>query len=234
MSIATGRPQTIPTATKSPQTIATATRSPQTFPTVTRSPQTFPTATIFPEFSSDHPYCQNMSSDYPYYHKQSSNLPYCHKISSDHPYCQKMSSDYPYYHKKSSNHRILLQQEVLKPLNPTATRSPQTIPTSTSQTSYFHMKSSHLINENYLWNITTALPDLNLPYDKYYRQLRQNSGKYSARACRPACRSPPQLYHPFVDPICSFVTSQLKAARKHTSQPDYLKILSQLVHELAG
>ncbi len=47
-------------------------------------------------------------------------------------------------------------------------------------------------------------------------------------------RSPPWLYHLFVDPICSFVTSQLKIARKHTSQPDYLRIFSQLVHELAG
>ncbi len=47
-------------------------------------------------------------------------------------------------------------------------------------------------------------------------------------------RSPPWLYHLFVHPICSFVTSQLKEARKHTSQPDYLRIFSQLVHELAG
>ncbi len=30
-------------------------------------------------------------------------------------------------------------------------------------------------------------------------------------------RSPPWLHHPFVDPICSFVTSQLKVARKHIS-----------------
>ncbi len=47
-------------------------------------------------------------------------------------------------------------------------------------------------------------------------------------------RSPSWLYHPFVDPICSVVTSQLKVARKHTSQPDYLRIFSQLDHELAG
>ncbi len=47
-------------------------------------------------------------------------------------------------------------------------------------------------------------------------------------------RSPPWLYHPFVDPICSFVTSQLKVARKYTSQPDYLRIFSQLFNELAG
>ncbi len=46
-------------------------------------------------------------------------------------------------------------------------------------------------------------------------------------------RSPPRLYHPFVDPICSFVTSLLKVARKHTSQPDYLRIFRQLVLELA-
>ncbi len=47
-------------------------------------------------------------------------------------------------------------------------------------------------------------------------------------------RSPPRQYHLFVDPICSIVTSQLKVARKYTSRPDYLRIFSQLDHELAG
>ncbi len=43
-------------------------------------------------------------------------------------------------------------------------------------------------------------------------------------------RSPSRLHHSFVDPMCSFVTSQLKLA----SQPDYLRIFRQLVRELAG
>ncbi len=47
-------------------------------------------------------------------------------------------------------------------------------------------------------------------------------------------RSLPWLYHSFVKPRCSFVTCDLKVARKHTSQPDYLRMFSQLVHELAG
>ncbi len=65
-----------------------------------------------------------------------------------------------------------------------------------------------------------------------YNIIIRASLRLSCRVFQP--KSSPQLYHPFVDPICSFVTSQLKVARKHTSQPDYLRIFRQLVHELAG